>query len=52
MEERGWEGGKYLLDGFPRSFDNLAMWDEVLGHSVSVKQAILFECSLSTMESR
>ena len=26
----------YFVDGFPRSFDNLAGWDQVLGGKASV----------------
>ncbi|CAK9114351.1 unnamed protein product [Durusdinium trenchii] len=52
MEERGWEDGKYLIDGFPRSFDNLQGWNEALGHKVDVKCCLFFDCSEAVMEAR
>ena len=33
MEKSGWETKKYLIDGFPRSEDNVAGWYEVMGNS-------------------
>ena len=45
MHKHGWEGGKYLIDGFPRSVDNLEGWDQVLGGKVNVKFTLFFECS-------
>ena len=36
MEERGWEEGKYLIDGFPRSFQNLQGWNEIMGQKAEI----------------
>merc|ERR1740121_1107058 len=52
MQRHGWMGGKYLIDGFPRSFDNMAGWQEVLGDKVDVKFALFFQCSEACMEAR
>uniref|UniRef100_A0A7S4PX53 Adenylate kinase n=1 Tax=Alexandrium monilatum TaxID=311494 RepID=A0A7S4PX53_9DINO len=52
LEERGWEGGKYLVDGFPGSADNLTAWNRVLGTKASVRQALFFECPEAIMEAR
>ncbi|CAJ1363365.1 unnamed protein product [Effrenium voratum] len=52
MEERGWEDGKYLIDGFPRSFENLQGWNEALGDKVDVKCCLFFDCSEEVMEAR
>ncbi|CAK0788396.1 unnamed protein product [Prorocentrum cordatum] len=52
MEERGWEGGRYLVDGFPRSADNMEGWQRILGDKVNVKFCLFFECSEATMERR
>lgn len=51
MEELGWEG-RYLIDGFPRSFDNLAGWEKLLGTKVDVKCTLYFHCSEAVMEAR
>mmetsp|Transcript_31617 Transcript_31617/g.57502 ORF Transcript_31617/g.57502 Transcript_31617/m.57502 type:complete len:1768 (+) Transcript_31617:51-5354(+) len=52
MEVRGWDDGKYLIDGFPRSFDNLKGWDEILGSKVDVKCCLFFDCPEEVMEAR
>jgi len=52
MEDRGWEDGKYLIDGFPRSAENLRGWNEVLGTKVDVKCCLFFDCSEEVMEAR
>mmetsp|Transcript_141091 Transcript_141091/g.367249 ORF Transcript_141091/g.367249 Transcript_141091/m.367249 type:complete len:1799 (+) Transcript_141091:59-5455(+) len=52
MRRHGWTGGKYLVDGFPRSFDNLEGWREVLGAKVNIKFALFFDCSEACMEAR
>jgi len=52
MEEQGWEGGRFLVDGFPRSIDNMKGWDKVIGTSANVKLALFFQCSEEVMEER
>eukprot|EP00931_Biecheleriopsis_adriatica_P038098 TRINITY_DN2184_c0_g1_i1.p1 TRINITY_DN2184_c0_g1~~TRINITY_DN2184_c0_g1_i1.p1 ORF type:complete len:1777 (-),score=465.99 TRINITY_DN2184_c0_g1_i1:6-5336(-) len=52
MEERGWEDGKYLIDGFPRSFENMEGWNEILGNKVDVKFCLFFDCSEKVMQER
>jgi len=52
MENQGWEGGKYLIDGFPRSFDNLQSWETVMKGQIAVKFALFFHCSEECMEAR
>ncbi|CAE7617867.1 CMPK, partial [Symbiodinium pilosum] len=52
MVKFGWEGGRYLIDGFPRSFDNLAGWESVIGNSVRVKFVLFFDASEDTMQAR
>eukprot|EP00913_Durusdinium_trenchii_P008393 g7884.t1 len=52
MEKRGWSQGKFLVDGFPRSFENMEGWKEVLGGKVNVKFALFFDCSEAVMEAR
>eukprot|EP00435_Cladocopium_sp_Y103_P023599 s2680_g5.t1 len=52
MEKRGWAQGKFLVDGFPRSFENMEGWNKVLGGKVDVKFALFFNCSETVMEAR
>ncbi|CAJ1462115.1 unnamed protein product, partial [Effrenium voratum] len=52
MMKYGWEGGRYLIDGFPRSFDNLEGWESVIGNTVRVKFVLFFDVSEETMQAR
>eukprot|EP00429_Kryptoperidinium_foliaceum_P067148 CAMPEP_0176053898 /NCGR_PEP_ID=MMETSP0120_2-20121206/26813_1 /TAXON_ID=160619 /ORGANISM="Kryptoperidinium foliaceum, Strain CCMP 1326" /LENGTH=1339 /DNA_ID=CAMNT_0017387359 /DNA_START=54 /DNA_END=4073 /DNA_ORIENTATION=- len=52
MEAGGWEGGRYLVDGFPRSVDNWEGWCRVVGSRVLVRFVIALECSEEVMEER
>eukprot|EP00435_Cladocopium_sp_Y103_P013950 s2680_g3.t1 len=52
MMKFGWEGGRYLVDGFPRSFDNLRGWEDVIGNTVRVKFVLFFDLSEETMQAR
>ncbi|CAJ1462118.1 unnamed protein product [Effrenium voratum] len=52
MEKLGWAQGKFLVDGFPRSFDNMEGWKKVLGGKVDVQFALFFDCSEAVMEAR
>eukprot|EP00404_Azadinium_spinosum_P022166 CAMPEP_0180616756 /NCGR_PEP_ID=MMETSP1037_2-20121125/32653_1 /TAXON_ID=632150 /ORGANISM="Azadinium spinosum, Strain 3D9" /LENGTH=204 /DNA_ID=CAMNT_0022636623 /DNA_START=22 /DNA_END=634 /DNA_ORIENTATION=- len=51
MKRQGW-GGKYLIDGFPRSVANFEVWDSLLGSKVNLKFTFLIECSEKVMEER
>ncbi len=43
----------YLLDGFPRSKENIKVWDKLIGKkSAEVILLLYFNCSLETMEKR
>jgi adenylate kinase family enzyme len=52
MRKRGWGKNQYLVDGFPRSQDNLDHFNKILGEQVDVKFVLFFECSFETMEKR
>mmetsp|Transcript_12648 Transcript_12648/g.40745 ORF Transcript_12648/g.40745 Transcript_12648/m.40745 type:complete len:268 (-) Transcript_12648:198-1001(-) len=52
MRRQGWEGGRYLIDGFPRSLDNYETWDRLLGNKAHIKFVLLIECSQAVMEQR
>ena len=44
--------GKYLLDGFPRSMDNLNAWNAIMQPFAQVKFLLFVECSFEVMEKR
>lgn len=52
MRNQGWEGSKYLVDGFPRSLDNARAWEEMLGRNTRLKFCFIIECSEECMERR
>jgi UMP-CMP kinase len=52
MEQQGWTRFKYLIDGFPRNFDNKQGWDRVMHSIANVPAAIFIECSESKMIER
>lgn len=52
MQELGWQGKKYVIDGFPRSFENLEAWHASVGHTASVKLCLHLECSQGVGEAR
>eukprot|EP00440_Ansanella_granifera_P066874 gb/GFBE01072523.1/.p1 GENE.gb/GFBE01072523.1/~~gb/GFBE01072523.1/.p1 ORF type:complete len:366 (+),score=94.02 gb/GFBE01072523.1/:1-1098(+) len=52
MKKLGWEGGNFLVDGFPRSFENLSAWESVIGDKVNLKSCLFFDCSEEVMEAR
>ena len=43
---------KYLLDGFPRSQENMDVWDKIIGKTAEIKFLLYFECSKETMKAR
>jgi adenylate kinase family enzyme len=42
----------FLLDGFPRSLDNLEGWYEVFGREVELPRMVYFECPFDVLEKR
>lgn len=42
----------FLLDGFPRSLDNLAVWQEVFGDRMPLPRMLYFECPLPELKRR
>jgi len=52
MREQGWEGGKYLVDGFPRSLENSEAWMNLLGRKTRLRFCLVIECSEECMERR
>jgi adenylate kinase family enzyme len=43
---------KFLLDGFPRSLENVNSWKAVIGRSINMKYLLFFEVPLDVMEQR
>ena len=52
MEKSGWETKKYLIDGFPRSEDNVTGWNEVMGSSTELGAVLWFDADEATMTDR
>jgi UMP-CMP kinase len=42
----------FLLDGFPRSLDNMEGWYEVFGREVELPTMLYFECAYDVLEKR
>lgn len=45
-------GGKYLVDGFPRSVENLQAFEQTLGRVVLLRFVLYLECSSDTSRQR
>lgn len=46
-------GGRFLVDGFPRNFENLEGWQAVMaGDAANVAGVLMFDCPESVMEAR
>ena len=43
---------KLLLKGFPRTIEDLEMWDQIIKGSVNIKAALYFEVSSEEMKKR
>jgi len=52
MRNQAWKGGKYLVDGFPRSADDADAWDRLLGQKVRLKFFFIIEYSEACMDRR
>lgn len=42
----------FLIDGFPRSFENLEAWFDVMGDKAEIANVLFFDCPESVMEER
>lgn len=42
----------FLLDGFPRSLENLEVWDEIVGGDAELPKMLYFECPYPVLEKR
>ncbi len=43
---------KFLLDGFPRSQENIDAWNKVIGEEIKIKFLLFFDVPLNVMEER
>ncbi|GAB5355537.1 hypothetical protein AAMO2058_000214000 [Amorphochlora amoebiformis] len=46
------DGSTFLVDGFPRSIDNLQAWDKVIGDSYKIGATLFFTCPEDVMVKR
>ena len=52
MESQQGKSLYYLVDGFPRNFDNLEGWNRLMNGVSSVWGVLMFQCPLEVMEQR
>lgn len=45
-------GGRFLVDGFPRNFENLEGWERVMGGKADVQGVLYYDCPEEVMERR
>ena len=46
------KGRKFLIDGFPRSKDNLDTWYQVMGDEFSLQMVLVFDCPEEVLQER
>ena len=52
MKKKGWEDGRFLIDGFPRNIENMSTWINLMGEKVYTPFIIFLDGSEETMLSR
>lgn len=52
MVDNGWEGGRFLIDGFPRNYENFQTWNSLMGAKVYTPFIVFLDCSEETMLKR
>ena len=52
MRERGWEKHVFIIDGYPRNFDNIECWQAIMKDDVDVVGALYLSCTEETMQAR
>jgi UMP-CMP kinase len=52
MEQHGMQGGRFLIDGFPRNLENLSTWDKIMGEKVDTPFILHLVCSEEVMLER
>lgn len=52
MRDRGWAGGRFIVDGYPRSVEQLQGWDEALAPLVDFRFALYLQVGREEMLKR
>ena len=52
MGEAGFQGGRFLIDGFPRNIENLNTWEKLMNEKVEVPFILHLVCSEEVMLNR
>ena len=52
MQDNGWDETRFLIDGFPRSKDNLDGWEETMGDKADVEHLLFLNTSEEIMTER
>ena len=52
MKKKGWEDGRFLIDGLPRNIENMSTWINLMGEKVYPPFIIFLDRSEETMLSR
>ena len=52
IEKNGWNKKKYMIDGFPRSKENLEVWQRIMGDTIDVPFVLFLEANEDAMIER
>ena len=52
IQKHGWNQKKYLIDGFPRNYENLEVWKKILGEEVDVPFVLFLQANEDAMIER
>lgn len=52
MLANGWDQSKFIIDGFPRNFENMNNWNTLMEEKVDLKKVLVFDCPLEVLEER
>lgn len=52
MQNQGWADKRFLIDGFPRSEENRAGWDTIMGDDVDMRFVLFLDCDDDQMIER
>ena len=52
MNKAGLEGGRFLIDGFPRNVENLSKWEQLMNDKIDLPFILHLECGQEVMTNR
>lgn len=52
MQKAGFEGGRFLIDGFPRNIENLSSWEKLMNPKITLPFILHLECGQDVMTNR